>query len=632
MRYISLIIGGILALSACHDEVKFAGNHSETGEVLIAGFRDTLVSVFENVGTGKLTIDFSQALAQETILTVTVAAEENMQENEDFFITSKILSVAGGEKSIDIEYVLVDDNKTNDIRSFSLKLVSLNGGYINEECACVRVKVLDDESDVAVGFEKTATTVAEREPGSMAGAVYRCEIPVKIYGTLGKPLQFKVAVLPAEGANAAMENVNFRLLQTVFVVENASDVISVPVEIIDDAEVNADRIFTLDITEVTGGEIYTYQKHCSVTIKNDDMGIYFGKARVENYENAGKVKIPVKLTPGAANTDIPFVLAVTGLEEDVDYRLTKEWTIPAGQEEIDIEMELLHREGIAPDRTLTLEFASVEGNVTVFEEQPTCEVSILDVDTELDFKYAEYGIKTPKGNVEIPVVLNGEALTHDVSFTVGLNLPAGVEATVDESFIIPAGETSATVLVKVSNMGVSSFTMKIKNVQGATGVVREVQVSRFGDIPAPQGLTVADFSSEQTSGEPAPSGFAAAAVDGNPSSYWHSSWSPETTLPQYIIVQVPDNIHVGGVDIIRRVAASNSDNKIAEIFLSEDKRNWDLQGTVEWAEAKSVDLTEHLRHMDFNHLQKGGYIKINVTEGRRNFAQIGEVIIYGYAE
>ncbi len=81
MRYISLIIGGILALSACHDEVKFAGNHSETGEVLIAGFRDTLVSVFENVGTGKLTIDFSQALAQETILTVTVAAEENMQEN-----------------------------------------------------------------------------------------------------------------------------------------------------------------------------------------------------------------------------------------------------------------------------------------------------------------------------------------------------------------------------------------------------------------------------------------------------------------------------------------------------------------------------------------------------------------------
>ena len=151
MRYISLIIGGILALSACHDEVKFAGNHSETGEVLIAGFRDTLVSVFENVGTGKLTIDFSQALAQETILTVTVAAEENMQENEDFFITSKILSVAGGEKSIDIEYVLVDDNKTNDIRSFSLKLVSLNGGYITKnvlalesKCWMTRVTLLSD--------------------------------------------------------------------------------------------------------------------------------------------------------------------------------------------------------------------------------------------------------------------------------------------------------------------------------------------------------------------------------------------------------------------------------------------------------------------------------------------------------
>ncbi len=90
---------------------------------------------------------------------------------------------------------------------------------------------------------------------------------------------------------------------------------------------------------------------------------------------------------------------------------------------------------------------------------------------------------------------------------------------------------------------------------------------------------------------------------------------------------------MGGVDVIRRISASNnSDNKLAEVFLSEDKSSWDLQGVLEWEKPKSVDITEHLRHMDFNHLQKGGYIKINVTDGFRNNAQIGEVIIYGYAE
>ena len=212
-------------------------------------------------------------------------------------------------------------------------------------------------------------------------------------------------------------------------------------------------------------------------------------------------------------------------------------------------------------------------------------------------------------------------------------MPEGVEATADESLIIPAGETSATVLVKVSRMGASHFTMEIQNVQGATASGRTGQISQFGDISASQGLTVAEYSS-QAENETAPNGFATAAVDGDPNTFWHSRWAePSAVLPQYIIVQVPDHIHVGGVDVIRRISASNnSDNKLAEVFLSEDKSSWDLQGVLEWEKPKSVDITEHLRHMDFNHLQKGGYIKINVTDGFRNNAQIGEVIIYGYAE
>lgn len=629
MRYISLIIGCVLALASCN-EVKVSGNGDGAG-VLTAGFRDTVVTVFENVGTGSLHVDFSQALTQDTKVVLTVAGEENMQENKDFFIPAKEFVVAAGEKSMELHYSLTDDNVANDSRSFTLRLTSVNGGVIDALTSQVKVKVLDDESDVAVGFEDVEVTVWERESGSDV-ASYVCQIPVKVFGNMRKPLQFVVAVHALDNPNNAVEGEHFRLLESVFVVEDASAVITVPVEIIDDELVNANRVFALDINQVVGGEIYTDQKRCVVTIENDDMGIYFGEAKVEAEERAGKVKIPVKLTR-AGDQDMNFTLSVAGTaEEEVDYSLTKEWTIEAGKDEMEIEIDLKHVEGVQPDRVLTLGFASVGTGLAVFEEQATCNLNILDVDTKVDFKYSEWGVKDMRGTVQVPIVL-AEPLTHDVTLGLNLNLVDGADATVAVPTVtIAAGQTSAVIEVNVARLSAKSFTMNIVNVAGATAVDRLAKIAQLGEIQTPQELTIAEFSS-QAENEAAPNGFATAAVDGDPNTFWHSRWaSPSAVLPQYIVVQVPDIMHVGGVDVVRRIAASNSDNKVAEIWLSEDMENWELQGTLEWDAAKSTDLSEHLRHLDFNHMQKGGYIKINVTEGYRNNAQVGEVIVYGYTE
>lgn len=271
MRYISFFIGGVLTFSACH-EAKFVGMGGEAGEVLTAGFRDTLITVFENAGTGKLAIDFSQASALETKVTVAVTAEENMQENKDYFITAKEIVVAEGEKSVDVEYALVDNNEANDSRSFTLKLMSLNGGIIDEQRADVKVKVLDDESEIAVGFKNTEMTVPEREPGSQELS-YVCEIPVEISGTLNKPIQFKVSIQKLNEPDEAIENVHFRLTESVFVVSDATDIVFVPVEIINDDEIAGNRVFVLDITEVVGAGINTAQKRCTVTIEDDDVEV-----------------------------------------------------------------------------------------------------------------------------------------------------------------------------------------------------------------------------------------------------------------------------------------------------------------------------------------------------------------------
>ena len=84
MRYISLIIGCILALTSCN-EVKVSGN-GDGASVLTAGFRDTVVTVFENIGTDTLYVDFSQVLQEGTPVVLSVVEEENMQEGKDYFL------------------------------------------------------------------------------------------------------------------------------------------------------------------------------------------------------------------------------------------------------------------------------------------------------------------------------------------------------------------------------------------------------------------------------------------------------------------------------------------------------------------------------------------------------------------
>lgn len=648
MRYISLFIGGILALSACN-EVKFAGNGSETGGVLTAGFRDTLITVFENAGADKLAIDFSQALAQDAKVTVAVAAEENMQENKNYFITAKELAVAAGARSADIEYALVDDNEANDSRSFTLKLMSVNGGVIDGQRAAARVKVLDDESDVAVGFETTALTVAERESGETAGESYRCEIPVKIYGTIRKPLQFKVALLPMEGSNAAVENVNFRLLQSVFVVENATDAISVPVEIIDDAEVNADRMFTLDITEVTGAEMYTQQKRCIVTIQNDDMGIYFGKIEMEAEERAGIVKIPVKLT-GITDQPIAFTMGCTGSAvEGTDYSLEKTWTIEAGKDSIEIEVELKNLEERSPDRALELQFAQVPENIQVFDRGKNCTLKILDCSSLLSFEQTDKMILNDSTRLLLPIALSN-AVEHNVTLKVTVTAREGISeeqaSVVNSEITIPAGSVNTQVelaLRKLTLKNKAHFKVEISDVYGATASENVSTVSKYYKYQTTD-LAIASFTSEEKTGEPTGGGCAVHAIDGNTNTYWHSIWSGgNPQLPEGIVIKLPDNLVIMAVDVVRRVHASNKDLREMKIYLSEstteflrddDGTSWgEPLGVLDWPNTASADVEPNTRHLELPAAREGKYLKLSCTQSWRNSnVQIAEVIVYGYSK
>lgn len=646
MRYISLFIGGILALSACN-EVKFTGNGSEAGGVLTAGFRDSLVTVFENAGTGNtVAIDFSRELNQETRVRVAVAAEENMQEGTDYLITAKELDVAAGAASAAIEYALIDDNTANDSRSFTLKLMAVNGGVIDEGRASVRVKVLDDESDVAVGFGSTAMTVDEHETGE----AYRCEIPVELFGTWRKALQFKVAVLPTEGENAAVEGVHFRLLQDVFVVENATDPISVPVEIIDDGEVNADRVFTLDISEVTGGEIYTQSKRCIVTIKNDDMGIYFGKTALEAEERAGTVKIPVRLT-GVTDEPLSFTVACTGsAAEGTDYSMEKTWTIEAGQDSTEIEVNLTDRDGLSADRVLELAFGQLPENVQVYGRGTGCTLDILDCGSTVTLVgETSRMILNDSTRMVLPVSMSA-AVAHDVVLTAAVTAREGLDerqvTVVNPQITIPAGSTTAQVELSLFSLPIkskASFRLEITGAYGATAAGDACTVSKYYKYRTTD-LSVTDFTSEEATGEGAGNGRAANAIDGNTGTFWHSIWAGgNPVLPEGMVLSLPDNIVVMGVEITRRIHASNADLKEVQIYLSdsqtkflrEDNGAWGTSvGSLTWTNQGSTSAEPNTRRLLLDTPLEGKkYLKVSATQSWRNSnVSIAEIAVYGYTK
>ena len=89
-------------------------------------------------------------------------------------------------------------------------------------------------------------------------------------------------------------------------------------------------------------------------------------------------------------------------------------------------------------------------------------------------------------------------------------------------------------------------------------------------------LTVTDVDSEETTGEPAPNGPAAAAIDGDPATYWHTQWSTaQPGFPHHISLAVKGarTCTLEGFEYTARNAA-NGRAKGYELYVSTDGKEW----------------------------------------------------------
>ena len=146
---------------------------------------------------------------------------------------------------------------------------------------------------------------------------------------------------------------------------------------------------------------------------------------------------------------------------------------------------------------------------------------------------------------------------------------------------------------------------------------------------------IAGFSSEETTGEGETSGFANAAIDGDPSTYWHSAWQSGTSsLPGYITIDLGAEYDVDGVSYLPRQSNANGLMKDYKVFVTADKPSGVPAGTPA-AEGTFPNVTSagsrDATIVNFDEPVTGRYVTIvaTSTHAGNNFVGAAELVVSG---
>ena len=158
------------------------------------------------------------------------------------------------------------------------------------------------------------------------------------------------------------------------------------------------------------------------------------------------------------------------------------------------------------------------------------------------------------------------------------------------------------------------FTIVVKD-----RVITEIPREEYQDISS-------EANTEQASGEPAGSGVASAATDGNSDTYWHSSWSGgvNESNPAVLTVDLGKTTSIGGFKFQQRPADNNGVvYKFKYRILDENKEVLAESDVIKVPEAERTGAAWHSELLE--NPTDARFIEISVLEGKGGFAAIAEV-------
>lgn len=140
-----------------------------------------------------------------------------------------------------------------------------------------------------------------------------------------------------------------------------------------------------------------------------------------------------------------------------------------------------------------------------------------------------------------------------------------------------------------AEIGIGTFGFELVDGAGAVIAGAESRANGMCAAGTVQPKAVAAVSSQQLTGEPAPNGPAAAAIDGDPATYWHTQWSPSNApYPHTIVLDLGEARQVCGLWYTGRssTGSGGANGRIGdyEVYASESVSTID----GEWGEPVST--------------------------------------------
>ena len=230
-------------------------------------------------------------------------------------------------------------------------------------------------------------------------------------------------------------------------------------------------------------------------------------------------------------------------------------------------------------------------------------------------------------DAEVVTVSKTELLLGETATILGSNLDK-ITWTVSKEGVVHVDKANNLVKAVGAGTAVVTATFPSGNVVEFTFTVEDTLVS---DIDRSEYANItATANTQETTGEPSPSGFAAAAVDGDSSSYWHSQWSGSSFAvnanhPAVITVDLGTTLSIGGFKFQQRPGTNNG------IIYKYSYRILDAQGN-ELASGDAVSVADVNRSGGAWITQKleenvdAAKIEISVLEGQGGFAAIAEIV------
>ncbi|MEG1737472.1 MAG: Calx-beta domain-containing protein [Odoribacter sp.] len=449
VKYFFMSFVLVMGLMACDDDDN--QQSSEGGDQIIkvgVAFGEAGRTVLRN--GGKVQIPVVLEKAAEAMVRVSVAPivsdrDTVAEEGIDFMLEEKVINIPAGETTGYVNVDILDPGKAIKDKTVDLSIKTVYGGGVKS--GTQQTFRLAITSNSFIEFEKMEWTTYE---SAVTTEEYKstCRIPLKITGAVLSTATVEIAVADS----SAKEYQHFELASKKITVNPGDEMLYVELIPTDDKVVNYDRIFSLSVVTVSGGNltIGKMKSACRVAIVSEEV-IKTARFKVSDLKDTeGKtIEVAVVLDHAPSVTEDPVVVDIAPVEGngnavlDVDYRLSaKTLTFAAGEKEKVVDLVFINNKDLF-NKEFSLILKSAVG-----AELVKTPLKVVMVNDDFPYFLSNYNTTEGSGTNSIPVCIP-EALDYDITLHLETIEKTAVEGKhfdfKNKTVTIKAGDTKGTV-------------------------------------------------------------------------------------------------------------------------------------------------------------------------------------------